>query len=46
MASLLDDPSLLRSKAAEARAVVARFDETRMAGQYLDLYADILARRT
>jgi glycosyltransferase involved in cell wall biosynthesis len=46
MASLLDDPSLLRSKAAEARAVVARFDETRMAAQYLDLYADILARRT
>jgi glycosyltransferase involved in cell wall biosynthesis len=46
MASLLDDEALRRSKADAARAVVASFDETRLAGQYLDLYAELVARRS
>jgi glycosyltransferase involved in cell wall biosynthesis len=45
MAALLDDESLLRSKSTRASAVVARFDESRLAQEYLDLYAEILARR-
>jgi glycosyltransferase involved in cell wall biosynthesis len=44
MASLLDDKDLRTSKAKRAREVVARFDETRMAQQYLELYSEILAR--
>jgi glycosyltransferase involved in cell wall biosynthesis len=46
MAALLDDEALRGSKAARAREVVARFDETRLARQYLDLYEDLLARRS
>jgi glycosyltransferase involved in cell wall biosynthesis len=45
MASLLDDEALRGSKRAQARAVVARFDEKRLAAQYLDLYAELLAAR-
>lgn len=45
MALLLDDEALRGSKVAEAREIVARFDETLLAGQYLQLYADILGRR-
>ncbi|HEY2731276.1 MAG TPA: glycosyltransferase family 4 protein [Polyangia bacterium] len=44
MASLLDDEALRGSKLARAREVVARFDETRMARQYLDLYEELAAR--
>lgn len=45
MAAVLDDPALRASKAEMARAVVARFDETRLAGQYLALYAELIGRR-
>jgi glycosyltransferase involved in cell wall biosynthesis len=44
MASLLDDETLRVSKARQGREVVARFDETRLAGQYLALYAELLGR--
>ena len=45
MAALLDDEPLRRSKAARAREIVARFDESLLAAQYLDLYREILGRR-
>jgi glycosyltransferase involved in cell wall biosynthesis len=45
MAALLDDEALRTSKAEQGRARVAAFDETRLAGQYLDVYRDVLARR-
>ncbi len=45
MASLLQDETLRNSKLARAREVVALFDETKLTRQYLDLYAEILARR-
>jgi glycosyltransferase involved in cell wall biosynthesis len=45
MARLLDDEALRDSKRAHARAVVARFDETRLAAQYLALYAELIAAR-
>jgi len=45
MAALLDDEALRRSKAARASEIVARFDETRLAQRYLDLYEELLARR-
>jgi glycosyltransferase involved in cell wall biosynthesis len=46
MAAVLDDETLRRSKAGHARAVVAAFDETRLAGEYLALYAELIARRS
>jgi glycosyltransferase involved in cell wall biosynthesis len=45
MAAVLDDEALRRSKREAARAVVARFDEARLAGQYLALYAELIAAR-
>jgi glycosyltransferase involved in cell wall biosynthesis len=44
MAALLDDETLRHSKRDQARDVVARFDETKLAQKYLDLYAEILAQ--
>jgi glycosyltransferase involved in cell wall biosynthesis len=45
MARLLADQPLRLSKAARAREIVARFDESRLVEQYLDLYRAILGRR-
>jgi glycosyltransferase involved in cell wall biosynthesis len=45
MAALRDDDTLRHSKDSRAREIVARFDETRLSAQYLDLYREILARR-
>ena len=45
MAAVLDDEALRVSKASAARAVVERFDETRLAQQYLDLYREIIDAR-
>jgi glycosyltransferase involved in cell wall biosynthesis len=43
MGRLLDDESLRVSKLERAKEVVARFDEQRLAQQYIDLYAEILS---
>jgi hypothetical protein len=45
MAALFDDEGLPRTKAARAREIVERFDETRLVGQYLDLYREVLGTR-
>jgi glycosyltransferase involved in cell wall biosynthesis len=45
MGVLLDDETLRGSKRSVAREVLARFDETALAGQYLQLYREILDRR-
>ena len=45
MAALLDDETLRSSRRERAREVVERFDEHVLAGSYLDLYDEILARR-
>jgi glycosyltransferase involved in cell wall biosynthesis len=42
MARVRDDETLRHSKDAAARAVVARFDERALAGQYLALYQQVL----
>jgi glycosyltransferase involved in cell wall biosynthesis len=46
MADLIDDASLRRSKAQYAAKVLERFDERVLGQQYLDLYAEILAKRS
>jgi glycosyltransferase involved in cell wall biosynthesis len=45
MVALLDDEALRRSKSDRAKEIVARFDESRLAKQYLDFYRQILAVR-
>lgn len=45
MAALLDDGTVRTSRAGLAREVVARFDETKLAAEYLALYEKILAQR-
>jgi glycosyltransferase involved in cell wall biosynthesis len=44
MARVLDDEGLRISKRDLAKQVVERFDEKRLARQYLDLYAELLSR--
>jgi glycosyltransferase involved in cell wall biosynthesis len=45
MSALLDDPALRASRQEAARRIVARFDESRLAGEYLNLYREILTSR-
>jgi glycosyltransferase involved in cell wall biosynthesis len=45
MALLLDDERLRGSKVEAGRALMVQFDEVRLAGQYLELYREILDGR-
>jgi glycosyltransferase involved in cell wall biosynthesis len=45
MAALLDDEALRSSRAGLARDIVARFDETKLAAEYLAFYEKVLAER-